>query len=162
MALIHALARVTHLPSHLVAILSALFTDLVERGIAAANPARNLPRSTMRLMRQAHDPRTTPFIERLSDIRRIYLALPETFHVAYAVGAGRPRPRCAPPHPHGMEAPGGRPRQVVPPLRRDGTKVDKHTPGEYLQEALERLSREWQRPADAHHVHVRRARVEGV
>jgi len=33
---------------------------------------------------------------------------------------------------------GGRGR-VVPPLRRDGTKVDKHTPGEYLREALDHL-----------------------
>ncbi len=43
-----------------VAILSALFTDLAERGIAQANPARNLPRSIVRLMRPTHDPRTTP------------------------------------------------------------------------------------------------------
>jgi integrase len=162
-----------------VATLSALFTDLVERGIAAANPTRNLPRSTMRLMRPTHDPRTTPFIERLSDVRRIYLALPEPFHVAYAVGAlaglrtgevfglrwehvdletRRIHVRESVKGPlkdnDSRVAPildallpiltewklrtGGRGR-VVPPLRRDGTKVDKHTPGEYLQEALERL-----------------------
>jgi integrase len=71
----------------LVAILSALFTDLVERGIAQMNPTRNLQRSTMRLMRSTHDPRTTPFVEKLADVRRIYLALPEPLNVAYALGA---------------------------------------------------------------------------
>jgi integrase len=70
-----------------VAILSALFTDLAERGIAAANPSRNLPRSIMRLMRPTHDPRTTPFIERLEDVRRIHLELPRPLDVAYAIGA---------------------------------------------------------------------------
>jgi integrase len=162
-----------------VAILSALFTDLVERGIAASNPTRNLPRSTMRLMRPTHDPRTTPFIERLSDVRRIYLTLPEPFHVAYAIGAraglrtgevfalrwehvdlerrrihvresvkgplkdkdSRVVPVLNPLVPILTEwrlKTGGRGR-VVPPLRRDGTKVDKHTPGEYLREALDHL-----------------------
>ncbi len=163
----------------LVAILSALYTDLVERGLAVANPTRNLPRSTMRLMRSTHDPRTTPFIERLSDVRRIYLALPEPFHVAYAVGAlaglrtgevfalrwehvdlerrrihvresvkgplkdkdSRVVPVLNPLVPiltaWRLET-GGRGR-VVPPLRRDGTKIDKHTPGEYLREALDQL-----------------------
>jgi integrase len=70
-----------------VAILSALFTDLIERGVAQANPARGLPRSIMRLMRPTHDPRTTPFIERLEDVRRIHLALPSPLDVAYAIGA---------------------------------------------------------------------------
>ncbi len=70
-----------------VAILSALYTDLLERGIAATNPTRNLPRSTMRLMRPTHDPRTTPFIEKLADVRHIYQTLPEPLHVAYAIGA---------------------------------------------------------------------------
>ena len=44
----------------LVALLSSLYVDLVERGIVAVNPARGLPRSTMRLMRSSHDPRTVP------------------------------------------------------------------------------------------------------
>jgi integrase len=70
-----------------IALLSALFADLFERGIAQSNPARGLPRSTMRLMRSTHDPRTTPFIEKLTDVRRIYLALPEPLNVAYAIGA---------------------------------------------------------------------------
>src|SRR3989441_627001 len=70
-----------------IALLSALFADLRERGIAQLNPSRGLPRSTMRLMRSTHDPRTTPFIEKLTDVRRIYLALPEPLNVAYAIGA---------------------------------------------------------------------------
>jgi len=71
----------------LVALLSALFTDLVEEGKALANPARALPRATRRLVKPTHDPRTTPFIEKLDDVRRIYLDLPEPLSVAYAIGA---------------------------------------------------------------------------
>ncbi len=70
-----------------VAILSALLTDLVERRLAHSNPCRSLPRSTMRLMRPTHDPRTTPFVEKLEDVRRIFLELPEPLNVAYAIGA---------------------------------------------------------------------------
>ncbi len=70
-----------------VALLSSLFVDLVEKKVATSNPARALPRSTMRLMRPTYDPRTTPFIERLADVRRILLRLPEPLNVAYAIGA---------------------------------------------------------------------------
>jgi integrase len=38
-------------------------------------------------MRSDHDPTTTPFVERLSDVRRIFLALDEPLNVAYAIGA---------------------------------------------------------------------------
>jgi integrase len=71
----------------LIAILSSISTDLVERGVAQATPTRNLPRSTMRLMRPTHDPRTTPFVKKLADVRRIYLARPEPLNIAYALGA---------------------------------------------------------------------------
>ena len=71
----------------LVALLSALLTDLVERELTPVNPCRSLPRATRRLMRPTHDPRTTPFIEKLDDVRRIYLELPEPLNVAYAIGA---------------------------------------------------------------------------
>lgn len=71
----------------LVALLSALYTDLVEQGVAQANPARNLPRATRRLLKPSHDPRTTPFIEKLDDVLRIYLDLPKPLNVAYAIGA---------------------------------------------------------------------------
>jgi integrase len=74
----------------LIAVLSSLYEDLLERGLARANPCRALPRSVRRLMRPTHDPRTTPFVERLDDVRRIYLALreaSETIGAAYAIGA---------------------------------------------------------------------------
>jgi integrase len=67
--------------------LSALFSDVVELGHLQANPVRALPRATRRLIRSAHDPRTTPFVERLADVRRIFLALPEPVSLAYALGA---------------------------------------------------------------------------
>ena len=70
-----------------MAILSALYTDLVEQGITPTNPCKELPRSTRRLIKSTYDPRTTPFIEQLVDIRRIHLGLPEPLNIAYAVGA---------------------------------------------------------------------------
>lgn len=71
----------------LVLEMSGLYSDLVEQGQAAHNPVRLLPRSTRRLIRPAHDPRTTPFVERLDDVKRIFLALEEPVNVAYAIGA---------------------------------------------------------------------------
>jgi len=38
-----------------VALLSSLYTDLVERGLATTNPAKALPRATRRLLRSSHD-----------------------------------------------------------------------------------------------------------
>ena len=70
-----------------IALLSAVFVDLTERGLATGNPARGLPTSLMRLIRPTHDPKKTPFIERLDDVRGIFLALPEPLNVAYAIGA---------------------------------------------------------------------------
>src|SRR5438445_1799176 len=49
----------------MVSLLSAVLGDLVERGSATSNPARGLPRSVMRMMRPTHDPRDTPFVEKL-------------------------------------------------------------------------------------------------
>jgi integrase len=159
--------------------LSSLYEDLLERGLASANPARRLPKSLLRLVRPDHDPRTTPFVERLEDVRRIYLALPEPLNVAYAIGAlaglrtgevfalrwisvdlGARRilvsesikgatkdrdPRAVPildPLLPVLEAwrlrhPG--PGRVIPPLRCDGKKIDKATPGNALRPVLERL-----------------------
>lgn len=70
-----------------IALLSSLFVDLVERRLADKNPCRGLPRSVMRLMRSDHDARTTPFVEKMADVRRIYLALAEPLNIAYALGA---------------------------------------------------------------------------
>jgi integrase len=74
----------------LLAVLSSLYEDLIERGIARSNPAKGLPRTLLRLVRPDHDPRTTPFLEQLADVRRVYLALreqEESIAVAFAIGA---------------------------------------------------------------------------
>jgi integrase len=70
-----------------VRLLSSMFTDLCERGEATSNPAKGLPGATRRLLRSTHDPKTTPFVERMSDIGRIYRAFPEPVNLAYAIGA---------------------------------------------------------------------------
>lgn len=72
---------------HCVRGLSTFFSDLVERELAPSNPVSALPRSTRRLYRNACDPRRTPFLERLEDVRRVFLALPETIREAFAIGA---------------------------------------------------------------------------
>lgn len=71
----------------LMRLLSTFYSDLVEQGFATRNPIKLLPRATRRLIRPAHDPRTTPFLERAEDIRRVFLALPSPIHVAFAIGA---------------------------------------------------------------------------
>jgi integrase len=69
-------------------LLSTFFSDLVDDGVVAANPVKSLPRRLRRLVRPAHDPKTTPFLERMDDVRRVYLALPDNqIRVAFAVGA---------------------------------------------------------------------------
>lgn len=72
---------------HCVRLLSTFYTDLVERELADANPVRTLPRATRRLYRPTTDPRTTPFLERLEDVRRVFLTLAEPMSVAFAVGS---------------------------------------------------------------------------
>jgi integrase len=69
-----------------IAVLSSLYEDLLERKLASRNPARHLPKSLLRLVRSDHDPKTTPFVERLVDVRRIFLALEEPLTIAYAIG----------------------------------------------------------------------------
>jgi integrase len=71
----------------LVRELSSLFSDVIEQGHATVHPVRILRRATRRLIRPAHDPRTTPFVERLEDVRRIFLALGEPVNLAFALGA---------------------------------------------------------------------------
>ena len=71
----------------LMRLLSTFYSDLVERGIATRNPVKALPRATRRLIRPAHDPRTTPFLQQRGDIRRLFLALPEPINLAFAIGA---------------------------------------------------------------------------
>lgn len=166
-----------------VALLSSLYTDLMERGLAYANPARELPRSIMRLMRPTHDPRTTPFIERLDDVRRIHQTLPDPLSVAYAIGAlaglrtgevfalrwshvdlaarrihvresvkgplkdkdSRMVPILDALYPilAAWKLSTGGEGRIIPAMRCDGQKIDKHTSGTYLgtylRAALEKL-----------------------
>jgi len=166
----------------LVALLSAVFVDLVERGMVTSNPARGLPDSIMRMMRPTHDPKTTPFIENLEDIRRIYLALPEPLNTGYAIGSlGGLRTgevfalrwanvdlaqrrihvresvkgplkdsdsRVVPildallPILKAWKLKAGGTGRVIQPMRRDGEKIDKGTPGRYLRAVLKQLGLE--------------------
>jgi len=68
-------------------LLSTFYSDLIEQGHAESNPVRALPRSTRRLVRSTHDPRTAPFLGSLGDVRAIFQALPEPVNVAFAIGA---------------------------------------------------------------------------
>ncbi len=75
---------------HCVRLLSIIYTDLIERtgetGVKA-NPVRSLTRATRRLYKPTHDPKNTPFIEKLADIARVQAALNDTTGVMFAVGA---------------------------------------------------------------------------
>jgi len=133
----------------------------------------------MRLIRPTHDPKKTPFIERLDDVRRIFLALPEPLNVAYAIGALaglrtgevfalrwthvdlaarriHVRESVNGPLKDGdsrivpvldallpilteWKLKSGGAGRVIPPMRCDGKKIDKATPGNYLRAALEQL-----------------------
>lgn len=68
-----------------VRMLSSLYTDLVEQGVVERNPVQAVPRALKRRYRHGHDPRTTPFVERIEDIRRLQGALPEPLRTMYAV-----------------------------------------------------------------------------
>lgn len=70
-----------------IMLLSAFFNDLVEQGHAEKNPVRSLPKATRRLFRSDHDPRTTPFVEKLDDVWRLYVTLDEPVNIAFAIGS---------------------------------------------------------------------------
>lgn len=72
---------------NLIRQMSTFFADIIEQGHAPANPVSALPRSTRRLYRPGHDSRTTAFIEKMSDIERVFRLLPSPVNVAFAVGA---------------------------------------------------------------------------
>jgi len=74
---------------HCIRLLSTMFTDLIERDLADSNPVRALPRSTRHLFRNAHNSRTTPFLESMGGQRAagLFLALPRRYGVAFAMGA---------------------------------------------------------------------------
>jgi integrase len=74
---------------HCVKLLSRIYGDLLERpretGVSA-NPVRSLPRSTRRLYKPRHDPKTVPYVESMDEVRALEAALPEPFSTMYAVG----------------------------------------------------------------------------
>ncbi len=70
---------------HCIRLLGAFFADLVESGHARTNPVRSLPRSTRRLFRDASDPRTTPFVEKQTDIAALYRAMEQPAATIYAI-----------------------------------------------------------------------------
>jgi integrase len=71
---------------HCVRQFSTFFADIVEQGHAPSNPVATLPRSTRRLYKSVYDTRSTPFLERPEDIRRLYLALPEPHDKIFIFG----------------------------------------------------------------------------
>jgi integrase len=75
----------------LIRLLSSLYTDLVEDGHAEMNPTRLLSKTTRRkFLRPAHDPKTTPYIEAMGDVVRLYqwlAAKSPSVGMAYALGA---------------------------------------------------------------------------
>ena len=72
---------------HCIRLLSTFYADVLEQGHATTNPVASLPRSTRRLYRSTYDTKGTPFLQTLADVRRVFLALPEPYSVAFAVGA---------------------------------------------------------------------------
>ncbi len=72
-----------------VRCLSTFFSDLCERPRetgATSNPVAGLPRSLRRLYRSDHDPRFTPYIQRLPQVVALFQSMPEPQRVAYAIG----------------------------------------------------------------------------
>jgi integrase len=74
-----------------MALLSSLYSDLVEEGSAKLNPTRLLARKTRReFMKSDHDPKKVPFLRDPSDIVRVYehlRPLNVSVAVAYVIGA---------------------------------------------------------------------------
>ncbi len=70
-----------------VRLLSTFYSDLVERKLVTTNPAKSLPRATRKLMRTPNGVGERPFIEKLDDVKRIFLGLKEPYNVVFAIGA---------------------------------------------------------------------------
>lgn len=71
----------------MLACLSGLFVELQEQGLVQSNPTRGLPPSIRRRLRSDHDPRAVPFIERMADVHRVLVALPDHVQRPFALGA---------------------------------------------------------------------------
>lgn len=72
---------------HCVRLLSTFFADIIDMGHATSNPVASLPRSTRRLYKSTYDCKTTPFLQTLADVKRVFLALPEQTGVMFACAA---------------------------------------------------------------------------
>jgi len=68
-------------------VLSRLYNDLRERDVAVVNPVASLGKATRRRARSTHDPHLTPFLRTKSEIRRVYLELPDHVRPLFAVGS---------------------------------------------------------------------------
>lgn len=71
----------------MLAALSGLYAELQDDGLVAVNPTKGLPPSVRRHLRTPFDPAAVPFVERLDDVRRIYLALPAPVDRLFALCA---------------------------------------------------------------------------
>lgn len=71
----------------MLATLSGLYAELQDDGLVTVNPTKGLPPSVRRHLRTPNDPGRVPFVERMDDVRRIYLALPEPVDRLYALCA---------------------------------------------------------------------------
>ena len=71
---------------HCIRQLSTFYSDIIEAGHAPANPVASLPRSTRRLFKSIYDTRSTPFLERPEDVRRLYLAMAEPYNLIFIFG----------------------------------------------------------------------------
>jgi integrase len=67
-------------------LLSSLFTELVEQGLVGRNPVSSVPRPVKRLYRRAHDPKTTPYLERQEDVAHLRSVLNEPLRTMFCVG----------------------------------------------------------------------------
>jgi integrase len=67
-----------------VALLSAFYSDLLERELVPRNVVKAIPRAIRKLIRP--DSPFEPFLERQEDIQRVFLALPQPFATMFAVG----------------------------------------------------------------------------
>lgn len=73
--------------TNIVRLVSTMYTDFIDQGIATNNPAKSLPKAIKRRLKSDHDPRTTPFIRHLTTVFAIINELQPPFSVAYALGA---------------------------------------------------------------------------
>ncbi len=70
-----------------LAVLSSMYTDMVEDGIATSHGPKNLNRKTRSLLKSDYDPKREEVLRNASDIGRIFRALRPGIAQAFALGA---------------------------------------------------------------------------